>query len=136
MGWKCREEWRRRERKEKEKEGRTVVRYDVGHSHEILLLPTSFGLCYEISIHFLYLEWPADKRCFMSHEAKRRQSYVFTKEAAFLVVHLCVHCTRARVAAFLHIVPKATQIVSHSLGENLVLPACVATTIRCEGVRV
>ena len=36
----------------------------------------------------------------------------------------------------LHIVPKATQIVSHSLGENLVLPACVTTTIRCEGVRV
>ena len=23
--------------------------YDVGHSHEILLIPTSFGLCYEIS---------------------------------------------------------------------------------------
>ena len=49
-----------------------MVRYDVGHSHEILLFPTSFGLCYKISIHFLYLEWSADKRCFMSHEAKRR----------------------------------------------------------------
>lgn len=51
----------------KKDQGRMVVRYGVGDSHEILLLPTSCRtllLDKHLRSHFLYLEWPADKEMF------------------------------------------------------------------------